>query len=80
MKIAGIVAEYDPFHAGHAWMIDEVRRAGFDAAVCVMSPSVVQRGGAACFSADVRTRAALAGGADLVLSLIHIFWACRTCR
>lgn len=69
MKIAGIVAEYDPFHAGHAWMIDEVRRAGFDAAVCVMSPSVVQRGGAACFSADVRTRAALAGGADLVLCL-----------
>lgn len=69
MKIAGIVAEYDPFHAGHAWMIDEVRRAGFEAVACVMSPSVVQRGGAACFTADVRTRAALAGGADLVLCL-----------
>ena len=69
MKIAGIVAEYDPFHAGHAWMIDEVRRAGFEAVVCVMSPSVVQRGGAAAFPVDVRTRAALAGGADLVLCL-----------
>ncbi len=69
VKIAGIVAEYDPFHAGHAWMIDEVRRAGFEAVVCVMSPSVVQRGGAAAFPVDVRTRAALAGGADLVLCL-----------
>lgn len=69
MKIAGIVAEYDPFHAGHAWMIGEVRRAGFDAVVCAMSPSVVQRGGAASFPVDVRTRAALAGGADLVLCL-----------
>ena len=69
LKIVGIIAEYDPFHAGHAWQIQQARQAGARAVVCVMSPSVVQRGGCALFPTPVRVRAALAGGADLVLSL-----------
>lgn len=69
LKIVGIIAEYDPFHAGHAWQIARARQAGAEAVVCVMSPSVVQRGAFALFPAQVRVRAALAGGADLVLCL-----------
>ena len=69
LKSVGIIAEYDPFHAGHAWQIQQARQAGARAVVCVMSPSVVQRGGFALFPTPVRVRAALAGGADLVLSL-----------
>lgn len=71
MITAGIVAEYDPFHLGHAWHIAETRRAlgPESAVVCVMSGNWVQR--ADCAVADKWTRAALAleGGADLVLEL-----------
>lgn len=71
MKAAGIVAEYNPFHTGHAWHIAETRRIlGADKpVVCVMSGSWVQRG--ECALTDKWTRAALAlrGGADLVLEL-----------
>lgn len=69
MKTAGIIAEYNPFHAGHAYQIRRLREMGFDAVVCVCSPGVVQRGTAALFPTQVRVRAALAGGADLVLCL-----------
>ncbi len=69
MRTAGIIAEYNPFHNGHAWQIAELKKRGFEAMVCVCSPGVVQRGTAALFPARVRTRAALAAGADLVLSL-----------
>ena len=69
MRTAGIIAEYNPFHNGHAWQIAELKKRGFEAVVCVCSPGVVQRGTAALFPAQVRTRAALAAGADLVLSL-----------
>lgn len=69
VKIVGIIAEYNPFHNGHAYQIAEMRRLGAAAVVCVCSPGVVQRGEAAFLPARVRTRAALAGGADLILSL-----------
>lgn len=60
MRTAGIIAEYNPFHNGHAWQIAELKKRGFEAVVCVCSPGVVQRGTAALFPARVRTRAALA--------------------
>lgn len=69
MRVAGIIAEYNPFHNGHARQIAALRRRGFDAVVCVCSPGVVQRGAAAMLPTGVRVRAALAGGADLVLCL-----------
>lgn len=69
MRVAGIIAEYNPFHNGHAYQIAQLRQMGFDAVVCVCSPSVVQRGTAALFPTSVRTHAALLGGADLVVSL-----------
>lgn len=71
MTVAGIVAEYNPFHLGHAFHLARTREAlGPDsAAVCVMSGHWVQRGD--CAAADKWTRAALAlaGGADLVIEL-----------
>lgn len=71
MNAVGIIAEYNPFHTGHAYHIAETRRLlGEDRpVVCVMSGSWVQRG--ECALADKWTRAELAlqGGADLVLEL-----------
>lgn len=71
MKICGIIAEYDPFHTGHARQIMETRRAlGADCAiVCVMSGNWTQRGGPALADKHTRARLALMGGADLVLEL-----------
>ena len=72
MRVAGIVAEYHPFHNGHAYHIEKTRsRDGGEAThvVAVMSGSFVQRGEPAILTKFDRARAALAGGADLVLEL-----------
>lgn len=71
MTAVGIVAEYNPFHLGHAWHIAQTRRLLEEdrPVVCVMSGHWVQ--GADCAVTDKWTRAGLAleGGADLVLEL-----------
>ncbi len=69
MKLAAIICEYNPFHAGHARQFALTREAlGVDCAlVCLMSGAFVQRGEPAVFDRLIRARAALAAGADLVL-------------
>ena len=76
MKIAGIVAEYNPFHTGHAYQIACTRaQLGEDCAVAaVMSGHWVQGGRPAIADKWTRTRLALLGGADLVLELPTV-WA-----
>ena len=45
MKVAGIIAEYNPFHKGHQYHIEETRKkTGVDYVVVVMSGDYVQRG------------------------------------
>lgn len=77
MAVAGVIAEYNPFHRGHAWQLAEVRRRlGADTAVAVcMSGNFVQRGDFAILDKFARAEMALAGGADLVLEL-PTPWAC----
>lgn len=68
--ITGIIAEYNPFHKGHAYQIEQARLlTGCDFLVVVMSGDYVQRGAPAVFDKYTRTRMALACGADLVLEL-----------
>lgn len=74
MKIAGIIAEYNPFHCGHRYQIDELRAQGASHVVAVMSPNIVQRGGLAVFSKWARAEAALRNGVDLVIELPAV-WA-----
>lgn len=70
MKAVGIIAEYNPFHNGHAYLIKQARKqTDADAVIVIMSGSFVQRGEPAIFDKYTRTRAALACGADLVLEL-----------
>ena len=70
MKVAGIIAEYNPFHNGHAYHIAETRRiTGADYVVVVMSGDFVQRGEPAIVDKYARTRMALQNGADLVIEL-----------
>lgn len=72
----GIICEYNPFHSGHAFQIEETKRTvGLSSpVVCVMSGNYVQRGENAFFFKEARVRAALKGGADLVLELPSV-WA-----
>jgi len=71
MKIAGIIAEYNPLHGGHTHLMEEIcSQLGEDTAiVCVMSGDFVQRGDFALVRRRARAKAAVQSGADLVLEL-----------
>ncbi len=70
MRTVGIIAEYNPFHTGHAYHIRKAKElSGAAYAIVVMSPDFVQRGEPAVFDKFTRTRMALQNGADLVLEL-----------
>lgn len=75
MKITGIIAEYNPFHNGHAYQLKCAKeQTGADYLAAVMSGNFVQRGAPALLDKYVRTEMALFGGADLVLELPAL-WA-----
>ncbi|MBQ9333720.1 MAG: nucleotidyltransferase family protein [Lachnospiraceae bacterium] len=70
MKTIGIIAEFNPFHNGHRYILEEAKkRLQADYCVVVMSGSFVQRGAPACMYKYDRVRAALSCGADAVLEL-----------
>ncbi len=70
MNVVGIIAEYNPFHKGHAYHIARAKElCHADACVVIMSPDFVQRGEPAIMSKYDRARAALLCGADCVLEL-----------
>lgn len=70
MKVAGIVAEFNPLHTGHEYIINEARRlTGCDYVMVIMSGNFVQRGEPALADKFTRTRMALACGADIVIEL-----------
>lgn len=72
MRTAGIIAEYNPFHSGHKYQLDEVRK-DCDAIIAVMSGSFVQRGDIAIADKRTRAKAAVINGCDLVLELPAIY-------
>ncbi len=76
MNVIGIVGEYNPFHYGHKYHIDETKLLlGEDCpVVCVMSGDFIQRGEAAVYSKFARAEAACKSGVDLVLEL-PVPWA-----
>ena len=74
MKIAAIIAEYNPFHNGHKYLIEETRRlTGADYILAIMSGDFVQRGAPAICNKYLRTKLALSGGADAVIELPPVY-------
>ena len=74
MKAAAIIAEYNPFHNGHMYHLNESRKkSGADALICVMSGDFVQRGEPALISKWDRAKAALLSGINLVFELPVIY-------
>lgn len=70
MKITGIIAECNPFHEGHKYLIRKSKEiTGADYTVVLLSGDFVQRGAPAAEPKEKRTRDLLEGGADAVLEL-----------
>lgn len=72
MSVIGIVCEFNPFHNGHKYLIDSVKKQG-DIVICVMSGNFVQRAEPAIFPKETRVKAALLNGADIVLELPFVY-------
>lgn len=74
MKATGLIVEYNPFHNGHQYHIDEARKhTGADCLIAVMSGTFLQRGEPAIIDKFHRTKAALSSGVDIVLELPYAY-------
>lgn len=74
MNVAGVICEYNPFHTGHAYHLEQTRRmTGCDYVIAVMDGCFTQRGEPALFDKWVRTEMALRCGADVVIELPALF-------
>lgn len=70
MKVAAIIAEYNPFHNGHLFQIDTIRKTtDADYIIVILSGDFVQRGEPAILDKYARCRIALLCGADAVFEL-----------
>lgn len=78
MPLAGIVAEFNPFHNGHKYLIDCAKKDGFDVAV-VLSGNFVQRGDVAITPKYKRALTAISNGSDIVAEL-PVAWAMSTAQ
>ena len=80
MHPIGIIAEYQPFHNGHAYQIAKIRKQIPDAAViAVMSGGITQRGETSILDKHTSAELAVRGGCDLVLELPFLF-SCRSAQ
>ena len=74
MKTVGIIAEYNPFHTGHKYHIEKTKSlTNANCVIVIMSGNYVQRGFPAIADKHTRAKAALLGGADLVIELPTIY-------
>jgi len=74
MKTCGLIVEYNPFHNGHVYHIQEAKKqTNADCMIAVMSGSFLQRGEPAIMDKYHRTKAALSMGIDLVLELPYAY-------
>lgn len=74
MKFCSIICEYNPFHNGHLYQLQEAkRRSDADAILCIMSGNFVQRGEAAVMDKFTRAKHAVLEGADIVVELPTVF-------
>lgn len=78
MKTAGLIAEYNPFHKGHAYHIEKTKElTGADTVLAVMSGDFVQRGAPALMPKHLRAACALRSGVSAVIEL-PVYYACAS--
>ena len=70
MKVCGVIAEFNPFHQGHAYLLEQARKqTGAEVIVVVMTGNLVQRGEPAIEQKWSRAKVALQNGADVVIEM-----------
>ncbi len=79
MCTAVIIAEYNPFHNGHEYLVKIAKEKGATAVIAIMSGNWVQRGDTAIISKFARTHQALECGVDAVIEL-PTYWAMATAQ
>lgn len=74
MKVVALIVEYNPFHNGHLYHIQQSKKiSGADFVVCIMSGNFIQRGEPAIVNKWARARMALLSGIDLVIELPTVY-------
>ncbi len=73
MKASAIICEYNPFHNGHKFLIENIKNHTDNAIVAIMSGSFTQRGDVAIFDKFRRADTAVRNGADLVIELPTVY-------
>ncbi|MBQ9608271.1 MAG: nucleotidyltransferase family protein [Lachnospiraceae bacterium] len=74
MKTFAIIAEYNPFHNGHLYLLNEaVKKTNADYSVAIMSGNFLQRGTAAICDKYTRAHMAVSSGIDLCLELPFVY-------
>lgn len=73
-KVLGIIAEYNPFHNGHALHLAKSKEeTGAEFSICIMSGNFVQRGNTSIVNKWIKAEMALKNGIDLVLELPTVY-------
>ena len=73
-SVLGIIAEYNPFHNGHLYHIEEAKKqTGADYVICIITGNFTQRGNTSIVNKWVKTQMALENGADLVIELPTVY-------
>ena len=74
MNVTGLIVEYNPFHNGHTYHLqNSLEKTNADASIAVMSGNFIQRGEPALFDKFSRAKAAVESGVDLVVELPSIY-------
>lgn len=67
--VLGIICEFNPFHDGHKYLMNSIKKSEDDIVICAMSSNFVQRGDFAVYDKYTRAKAALENGADIVIEI-----------
>ena len=78
MSAIGIIAEFNPLHNGHKYILDRATESS-KTVICAISGNFVQRGETAIVSKEIRARMALSCGADIVVEL-PVLWSMSTAQ
>lgn len=74
MKSVGIIAEFNPFHYGHKYFIEEIKKLFPDhSIICIMSGNFTERGDVSVINKWNKTKIALENGIDVVVELPYLF-------
>ena len=74
MTVVGFITEYNPFHYGHKYHLEQsIKKTKADYSIAIMSGSFLQRGEPSLIDKWTKAKMAVENGVDLVLELPFIF-------